>query len=353
MPAALRAALTGAGPAIFVGPRAADLPATVDSRVAVIVQSSGSTDKPKRVVLSTDALLASAAAAESALGGTGQWLLALPPSYIAGINVLIRSITADLEPVALPAGPFTAEAFVHAAARMVAGAKFTSLVPTQLARLLEHPAATAALRDFDRVLVGGQATPAGLVASARAAGISITRTYGSSETSGGCVWDGLALASVTVRVIDGEIHLAGPVLAEGYLADPGRTAAAFVEHDGRRWFATGDAGALEAGVLRVTGRLDDVIISGGEKVSLGFLERTIRDATAMHDAVVVSERSEQWGEVPVVVTTIPMDLVALRALATERLGRAAAPSRIVVVDELPMLASGKPDRLAIQAAVAR
>ncbi|TBN58445.1 o-succinylbenzoate--CoA ligase [Glaciihabitans arcticus] len=346
---ALRAALDGSGPAVFAGEAPAGLPAEVARRVSVVVQSSGSSGRPKRVALSADALLASAAASESALGGPGQWLLALPTTYIAGINVLVRSAAADTEPVILDPSGFTAERFAEAAARLDQPLRFTSLVPTQLHRLLESDAATAALRRFDRVLLGGQATPAALLELATERGIRVTRTYGSSETSGGCVYDGVPIGSTQVRIVDGEIQLAGPVLAEGYLDDPERTDATFLVDAGQHWYRTGDAGTLVDGVLAVTGRLDDVIISGGLKVSLGEVEAVVRSLPGLGDAVVVAAPSDEWGETPVVVTTADgASLEDVRAAVAEALGRHAAPARIVSVAGIPQLSSGKPDRVALR-----
>jgi O-succinylbenzoic acid--CoA ligase len=350
--AALRGALSGEGPAVFAGPSSPDLPTEVPQRVALVVESSGSTGNPKRVALSSDALLASAAASDTALGGPGQWLLALPTTYIAGINVLVRSLSAETQPVVVAGGHFAAESFIAAAGAMDHAQRYTSLVPAQLARLIDEDAALAALRRFDRILVGGQATPVSLVARALELGLNVTRTYGSSETSGGCVYDGVPIGSTEARVVDGQIELSGPVLAEGYLGDPERTDAAFHTDHARRWYRTGDAGEIRDGVLHVVGRLDDVIISGGLKVSLGALERLVREIDGLRDAVVVSEASEQWGEVPVLVTTVDYPLERLKPVVVATLGRAAVPSRVVVLESLPTLPSGKPDRLAIRAGIA-
>ena len=357
--AALESSLSADGPAILPhdGPLSRPLPATVSQRTALVIETSGSTDRPKRVALSADALLASAAASDSALGGPGQWLLALPTSYIAGINVLVRSIAAQTSPVLLQPGHFDPVAFVAAAGRLTEPVLYTSLVPAQLSRLLEpsagEGAAVAALQRFDRILVGGQATPPALVARCRELGIRVTRTYGASETSGGCVYDGVPIGQVEARVVDGELQLSGPVLAEGYLDDPERTAAAFVSgaddaSRSRRWYRTGDAGSVIAGVVSVTGRLDDVIISGGLKVSLGEIETAVRSLSGLHNAVVISEPDERWGEVPVVVSEVEADLAALRAAVVPRLGRAAAPGR-VVVGPIPLTPGGKPDRRALRA----
>ena len=350
--AALRGALSGEGPAVFAGEPSGELPHEVPQRVALVIESSGSTGTPKRVALSSDALLASAAASDTALGGPGQWLLALPTTYIAGINVLVRSLGAETQPVVVAGGHFGPESFLAAAGAMDHAQRYTSLVPAQLARLIDEDAALAALRRFDRILVGGQATRVSLIARALELGLNVTRTYGSSETSGGCVYDGVPIGSTEARIVDGQIELSGPVLAEGYLGDPQRTDAAFRTEHARRWYRTGDAGELRDGVLHVIGRLDDVIVSGGLKVSLGALERFVREIDGLGDAVVVSEASEQWGESPVLVATVDYPLDRLKPQIVAALGRAAVPSRVVVLDRLPMLPSGKPDRLAIRAGIA-
>ncbi len=367
---ALRVALEG-GPA--VAPRTddhvpADLPRVVPQAVSLVVETSGSSGRPKRVALSSDAVLAGAAAADGALAGPGRWVLALPAHYVAGLNVLVRSITAGTEPALLAPGHFDVRAFVEAAAGLEHPVRYSSLVPAQLAVALDaaeaDPAVADVLRRFDAVLVGGQATPVALVERARRVGVTVVRTYGSSETSGGCVYDGVPVGRTHVEVVDGQVELGGPSLAEGYLDDPERTASAFVTRDGRRWYRTGDAGTVSDGVLTVTGRLDDVIVSGGEKVSLGVVERVVREQPGWSDAVVVRATHARWGEVPVVVTDAappassplgpPADdeLSALRAIVASVAGRAAAPDRIVRVETLPSLASGKPDRVGLTRLVA-
>jgi O-succinylbenzoic acid--CoA ligase len=352
----LEAALAG-GPALLPVAEGAPAlptpaPAAVPQRVALVVETSGSTGTGKRVALSSEALLAGAAAADAALGGPGGWVLALPTHYIAGLNVLTRSIAAGTAPVVVPPGHFDAGTFADAADRLVTGPgaprRYTSLVPVQLGRVLDDPRATRALAAFDAVLVGGQATPAPLRQRALDAGVRVVTTYGASETSGGCVYDGVPFGTVRAEVVDGELFLAGPMLAEGYLDDDQRTAAAFTERDGLRWYRTGDVAEVRDGVVRVLGRLDDVVISGGEKVPLGQVERLVRELPGQDDAVVTRRASGEWGEVPVVVTARTIDLQVVRAHVGAALGRAARPAAVVVVDALPMLASGKPDRRAIQ-----
>lgn len=352
---AIRAALTGDGPAVLpvmAGTVPRVLASDVPRRVALVIETSGSTGRPKRVALSTDALLASAAASATALGGSGQWLLALPVHYVAGTNVLIRSVTAQTDPILLPTGHFDPALFVAFAADMHDPLRFTSVVPAQLARLVdlagESAAALATLRRFDRILVGGQATPAALIARAAELGLQVTRTYGSSETGGGCVYDGVPFGTTTVRLSEGEIEIAGPMLADGYLDDDGRTAANFVTDAGARWYRTGDGGTLGHGLLSVSGRLDDVIISGGVKISLDVVQAVVRALPGLADAVLVAADDERWGQVPVVVSVAEVNLTVVRAAVVAAIGREAAPARWVQVAAIPRLDSGKPDRLALR-----
>jgi O-succinylbenzoic acid--CoA ligase len=351
--AALRDALAG-GPALFVagGGSAEALPETVEQRIALVVETSGSSGRPKRVALSADALLASAAASESALGGPGQWVLAVPDHYVAGLNVLTRSLAAGTDPIEVKGPHFSAGGFVAAAERLGIPERFTALVPAQLATLLDDAAARASLRDFSAVLVGGQSTPRRMLQIAVEHGIRIVRSYGSSETSGGCVYDGVPIGQTAVRIEDGEVWLGGPTLAEGYLDDPALTAERFVVADGAHWFRTADSGDWDGERLSVTGRRDDVIASGGVNVSLGAVERVLREQAGFADAVVVAADDERWGQVPVAFTTgAGSDADAIAAVASV-LGAPARPARVIRVDELPLLASGKVDRAALTARAA-
>ncbi|MGW9168541.1 AMP-binding protein [Agromyces sp. NPDC055658] len=345
----------------------------VDDAVALVVETSGSTDRPKRVLLSAGALEASAHATHDALGGPGQWLLALPGHYIAGAQVLVRGIVAGTEVVVVGdggGGGFRPAAFAEASARMLPDVPhYTSLVPVQLGRVVEAAERdafiAAALRSFDAILVGGQALGAEVAARADALGARIVRTYGSSETAGGCVYDGLPIGDTRIRFDDGSIELGGSSLADGYLDDPERTAAAFVVDRGVRWYRTGDLGEFDAGTgrLRVRGRADDVMISGGVKVVLGEVERAVRRLPGCGDAVVVAVPDPEWGERAAVVVGAgtegvevddeEFELGRLReATDASGLGPAARPVRLVVADPWPLLASGKPDRRALAALAA-
>ena len=318
------------------------------------VTTSGSTGAPRMVALTADALRASAAATQERLGGAGQWLLALPLHHIAGLQVLSRSVLAGTEPVTLDlATSFTPEAFAAAAGRLSGPRRYTSLVPTQLHRALASPEGRDALAAFDAVLVGGAATDPMLVRVARDLGIRLTLTYGMTETAGGCVYDGEPLDGVRFRLDgDGRIHLAGPVLAAGYLGEPELTARTFVSHDGERWLRTGDLGAVDGGELHVLGRVDDVITTGGVKVAPAAVESALAELTEVDHASVVGVPDPEWGAVVVAVVVLRRgapepSLESVRSHVAHTLGARAAPRRVVVVPELPALGPGKVDRRAV------
>lgn len=350
----VRAALDGSAPlavlpdgppAVVEAARAALRPEEpVEPGADLAVVTSGSTGTGRAVLLSAAALRASASATHARLGGPGTWLLALPVSAIAGLQVLCRSIVASTRPEVLGKD----EPLAAAVARLPAGRRYTALVPTQLRRFLDEE--PDALRAFDAVLVGGAATDAALRTRARDEGVAVVTTYGMTETAGGCVYDGRPLDGVGVRVTDGGIELAGPTLALGYRLDPAATEAAFA--DG--WFRTRDAGTLDAdGRLTVTGRLDDVVISGGVNVSPVAVEAALREHPAVADAVVFGRPDERWGQ-RVVAAVVPAsgshpDLAELRTWVTARLGAAAAPRQLHVLATLPLLHTGKPDRRAVAA----
>jgi O-succinylbenzoic acid--CoA ligase len=364
---ALRAAL-GAGPAVALGASpAAGLPDEVPPGTAVVLTTSGSTGVPKSVVLSRHALTSSAMATAARIG-SGHWLLPLAASAVAGVQVLVRSLVEGREPAIL-AGRFSATAFAHVASGMrsshggVRVPTYTSLVPAQLQTLVDAAAdderVRRALASFEAILVGGQALPLPLRERAAELGARIVRTYGSTETSGGCVYDGVALDGVRVEPAGGELRIAGPTLADGYLGEPERTAAAFAtDADGVRWYRTGDAGTVADGRVAVTGRIDNVIVSGGVNVSLDRVERIVQGIAGLAGAVVVGAPDDRWGESPVVVAAragvgnADAALAAVRDAVAEEIGKPARPSRILLVDDIPRLSSGKPDRRALTALAA-
>lgn len=314
--------------------RALDAWLAADDPDPWVVETSGSTGTPKRVLLSRAAVLASVHASARRLGGSGRWLLALPPTYVAGLQVICRSLVAGHEPVVL------GDDFA-AAAR---DADYVSLVPTQLHRLLDTDA--DALRSFRTVLLGGGPVDARLRERAAEAGVRVVATYGSAETAGGCVYDGLPLDGVGVAVgDDGRVRLGGPVLFDGYDGDPARTAEVLV--DG--WFLTSDAGRLdEDGRLHVLGRLDDMVVSGGVNVPAAAVAARLREHPAVRAAEVLGVPDEEWGNRVVAFVVGDLGPDEARDWVGGAHPRSWAPRQLVRLDAIPMLANGKPDRLALQ-----
>jgi o-succinylbenzoate---CoA ligase len=308
---------------------------------AVIIATSGSTGRPKAVELSAAALSASASASLRRIGAHPQrrWLCCLPTFHISGLGVLVRALLTGTDPV-----------IVTAVSQQVLAASdcaYVSLVPTQLRRLLD---AGTGPGQVQAVLLGGAAPGDTLLADARTAGWPVITTYGMSETSGGCVYDAVPLDGVQVRITDGMVEIAGPTLFTCYLRQPELTASVLA--DG--WFRTADLGRwLPGDRLGIRGRADDVINTGGEKVVPGEVEAALGTAPGVADVVVVGLPDPEWGEA---VTAIvipanpanPPDLALLRSNVRAVMSAYAAPKRVVLVSQFPLLPSGKPDRVAVR-----
>lgn len=360
---------------------------------ALVIATSGSTGEAKGVLLGAGALRASASATHDRLGGPGRWLLALPARHIAGVQVLVRGLLAGHLPAVLDlTDGFRPDAFAAAAAPLLAepGPHYTSLVPTQLTRLLADPGAgLTALTRFDAVLLGGAALPAPLRARAESAGVRVVTTYGMSETAGGCVYDQLPLADVHLRItaaqisavrdsafarwgsdsdafpaqqvgrdvsdavvadgVAGAVGISGPMLATGYRLRPELTAAAF--RDG--WFRTGDLGRITGGRLEILGRADDLINSGGVKIAPVLVERVLAAVPGVAEVCVLGVADPEWGQAvaAAVVPADPADPPApdvLRAAVRDQLGRSHVPKRIGYFDTFPVRGPGKTDRNALR-----
>lgn len=379
--------------------------------IALVVGTSGSTGTPKRTALTARALAASAAATERFFGsnsdGASQWLLALPAHYIAGAQVLARSVLAGTAPViarsVIEPVHFSPEVFLQAVEHMSSARRFISLVPTQLHKLLESADADPhlgaeiheALGSFTGILLGGAPASAGLLAASTALGLNTVTTYGSAETAGGCVYSGSVLPGVRVELVPeegmpavpdtggkqaqvGRIWISGAHLASGYIGDAARTAEHFfTAADGTRWYRTDDYGLLSPANgpdsathgseprLQVLGRSDDVLISGGVKISARAVATVLEEHPAVREACVVGLPDARWGTaIAAAVTLVPSagaaatstenrpalneELCALlRAHCAEKLGAPAAPKQLSILPDFPLTSTGKPDRAEI------
>ena len=338
-----RAQATRGDSSVALTPSAHKLPDHLDDAVALIVESSGSSGVPKRIEVELAPLLASARASLEAIGGPGQWLLALPVNFIAGIQVLVRSILADTQPVMLnPSVAFTPMGFARAASLMTGTRRYSSVVPAQLNRLaaaaVSDDFVLKQLRSFDAILVGGQAPDAAALEKLRSLGVRLIVTYGMTETCGGCVYDGVALPGVTLKISpEGRISIGGETLANGSLQPR---------------LITNDLGQLNADArLTVLGRADRVINSGGLKLSLDAVEDWARAQPGISDAAAVSIESSVFGQSFVCwveLTSSARESLGMaspvdRQAAVIGLGKAASGASWIEIDSLPRLQNSKPD----------
>lgn len=379
----------------------------VTEPIALVVGTSGSTGTPKRTALTARALAASAAATENFFGSNSdaasQWLLALPAHYIAGAQVLARSVLAGTAPVIARSVTepvhFTPGVFLQAVERMSSARRFISLVPTQLHKLLESADTDPslgteiheALGSFTGILLGGAPASADLLAASTALGLNTVTTYGSAETAGGCVYSGSVLPGVQVELVPeegmpavpdtggkpaqvGRIWISGEHLASGYIGDAARTAEHFfTAANGTRWYRTDDYGLLAPDSnencneqrLQVLGRSDDVLISGGVKISARAVATVLEEHPAVREACVIGLPDARWGTaIAAAVTLVPSaDAAAtstqnrpdlneelsalLRARCAEKLGAPAAPKQLSILPDFPLTSTGKPDRAEI------
>jgi len=375
----LSLALSGAGPAITPIPtispttsseyvaqllratRPADSSAPLEhDEIAVVLATSGSTQNPKGVLHSASTLTALSKAAMGATKDAPQWIAALPVTSMGGLNVLIRALESGLPPVAVAsvggAGPFTPEVFVRA--HQLACERSTdvrvSLVAAQLRRLLADDEGVRALQQCAQILVGGGPLPLATAEAAQAADITITTTYGATETAGGCVFNGKPLDGVRVTIDprDSQILLSGPMIALGYRCEPELTARQFANGD----YRTGDLGSFDS-VLVISGRADDVVTVNGVNVAVNAVENALSSVDAVQScAVIAGEDGSGERQLFAAVTlfdasadlTEPNELRdRFRSSIRTALGAAAVPRYFAFLDTLPMLPNGKVDRLTL------
>jgi len=323
-------ALVSDGPALALSPISSN---SVNSRIAMIVSTTGSSGISKEVGLTASSLLASAKASNSYLGAEfgATWSLLLPLNHIAGLNVLIRALELGTTPTNLLGyeGKFPK-------------VDFTAIVPTQLFRalngddnLLSH------LQGAKAVLVGGAALSSELRNQATALGINLVETYGSTETSGGCIYNGEPLSGVEVEFrSNAQLAIKGSVIAHSYLNEN----LTLLDENG--WYLTSDFGSMVEGKVVIEGRIDDVIISGGENISLSAIEAVITTEFPHLQCAAFAVPNDEWGQALhiALVNSNPELDSQIQELLQSKLGAVAKAKSILHLSELPLIGIGKVDR---------
>jgi O-succinylbenzoic acid--CoA ligase len=227
-------------------------------------------------------------------------------------------------------------------------------VPTQLHRRLDSEEDVEALRSLRTVLLGGGPIDPALRSRAAELGINVVATYGSAETAGGCVYDGVPLDGVGLATdADGRLRISGPTLFDGYDGDPELTARVLV--DG--WFRTEDAARIdEDGRLQVIGRLDDMVVTGGVNVPAPAVARRLREHPGVWDVEVLGVPDEEWGTRLVAFVVgdpdVELELETVREWVAQLHPRSWAPRQLIMLDAMPMLGNGKVDRVQLTTAAA-
>ena len=319
-------ALVSDGPALSLTPTETT---TVSPRTALLISTTGSSGVTKEIGLSASALLSSARASNKFLGAEfgNTWSLLLPLNHIAGINVVIRAMELGTIPTNLLGyqGNFPK-------------ADFTAIVPTQLFRalngdenLLSH------LQGAKAVLVGGAALTKELRSMAEEAGITIVETYGSTETSGGCIYNGSPLEGVEVEIdSDSRIAIRGKILAHELINEDG-------------WYFTSDTGHFQDGKVVIDGRIDDIVITGGENTSLSAIDRVLSQSYPDIQSASFAVPHPEWGQA-IHIAFVGGDSsneAAVQELLSRELGVAAKCKGFHYLAELPLLGIGKVDKKAL------
>ena len=316
---------------------------------ALILLTSGSTGKPRAVEIPLSALAESAAASAVHFHNQAVWLTALPVTSMGGINTVIRSALAGTAPViwdgVAGATPFVAaelapyiDATVTSARKQKLAAA-AAFVPTQMHRMLNDAEAVNALKNLDYVLVGGGAMNQKDIEFAQELGIRLVRTYGATETSGGCVYDGVPLEGVEIAVDEsGLISLRGSVLAHSY-----RDGELIAENG----WQSADIGAIENGRLVVKGRADDVIKTAGYLINVNSLSQTARMVPGVEDAQASSTANDEYGNIAVIAFTGNASATDVETHIRGSLQGIKIPLRVINVPTIALLPNGKPDRNAI------
>lgn len=326
-------------------------------RTLAVVYTSGTSGHGRGAKLSRRAFIASEAAHAANLGwkDDDRWLLCMPPAHVGGLSILTRCLIAR-RCVVLSPGAFDPSRAIDVMER--SRVTLASVVPTMLRRLLacESPVWRPSPH-LRAVLVGGAPFPAPLRSLATERGVVAVATYGCTEAcsqvatqslaQAGTPGCGAALRGIEVRIEQGEIQIRGDVLMDGYLEE--ESAGSVEMSEG--WLRTGDAGSwLSDGQLSVQGRLDDVIVTGGENVAPQEVEAWLETVPGVLGACVFGVPDDEWGQrvvAAIVEGSSKPDYARMRDRLRRELAPHKRPKKLCLLESLPLNRSGKVDRLAV------
>ena len=318
----------------------------------LIVCTSGTTGNPKAVEISSKALLNAANKTNQMFNDSADWILAINPAFIGGLMVLARAIISNQNWIygLDESDKFNPDLFIAKAMEVLSKNKKvrTSLVNAQLSTLVSQ-GHTETLKKFDALLIGGGQISNSLYEQLKNDGVNLIRTYGMTETCGGIVWDGFALNNVLIRIDHpasdgvGQIAIKSDSNATCYHGKSNEINKLNQSTFSNDWVLTKDLGSLKNGELKVIGRNDDIVISGGNNVSLHAIENVIKDQLGIEDAVVFSIPDEKWGAIVAAVIVGNCEISVIQKSIEKELGKAAVPRIIKNVQEIPLLPNGKVD----------
>jgi O-succinylbenzoic acid--CoA ligase len=313
---------------------------------SIVVPTSGSGGQQRLVRLTHGNIEAAVEASQRRLGNTAadRWLLCLPLNHVGGLSIVWRSLRAG--------GSVAMAPFDERLPAFIAGARPTvaSMVPTMVTRAVDATPDVLASMRF--VLVGGGPIAPRIVERTNKQGIALVATYGMTEAASQIATGSIdeprrlmALDHMEVSIRDirdsgtgvGRIAIAGPNVSPGYLGSPDRQGP----------FVTNDLGSVDHdGALTVLGRVDDIVITGGENVSLSAVGAAVASFAGVSAATAVGLPDPEWGTAVVAVVATPLDHAQLASIAKQELAPHERPRRWITVDVLPMLPNGKPDMAA-------
>ena len=318
----------------------------------LIVCTSGTTGNPKAVEISSKALLNAANKTNQMFNDSADWILAINPAFIGGLMVLARAIISNQNWIygLDESDKFNPDLFIAKAMEVLSKNKKvrTSLVNAQLSTLVSQ-GHTETLKKFDALLIGGGQISNSLYEQLKNDGVNLIRTYGMTETCGGIVWDGFALNNVLIRIDHpasdgvGQIAIKSDSNATCYHGKSNEINKLNQSTFSNDWVLTKDLGSLKNGELKVIGRNDDIVISGGNNVSLHAIENVIKDQLGIEDAVVFSIPDEKWGAIVAAVIVGNCEISVIQKSIEKELDKAAVPRLIKNVQEIPLLPNGKVD----------